>query len=239
MGLDGFVPCNCFPDQLRTSPPCPLDWLHWDEGYLGPKPEHDSDKLWHQVQKWAESACPHRGFHKISERVANGTGLALFLEAIQNHDFPVLKLLDGQLEWPQAAQGLQEIERFRQLPKLAERTDLFQGETLINSYTAYNEGVFLLYPSVGLNAGVDPHGFFLHCRQTHQEVFRALRFEHRGQTFRNLDDGTSFDTPMEFETGLMEVRTRASTPADFELTVHSLEALYRAAVEMQRPIYWV
>ena len=239
MGLDGFVRCNCFPDQLSSPPPCPLEWLHWDDGYLSPKPEHDSDSLWHRIQQWAESACPHRSFKRISERVDNWTGVALFLEAIENHDFPNLKRLDGQLEWQQAAEALKEIERFRQLTSLAESTDLFQGDRLINSYVAHHDGVFLLDPKAQLNAGVDPQGFFLQCRQTGKEVFRALKFEHQGHTFRNLEDGSHYDTPLEFETGLMDVRTRASTPADFELTVQSLESLYKGSVEMRQPVHWI
>ncbi len=238
MGLDAFVPCNCFPDKLRTPPPCPLEWLEWDEGHLGLKTEHDDDRLWHLIQKWAEIACPHRGFMRIWDRVDNWSGVALFLEAIEHHDFPVLKSLEGQLEWPQAAEGLKEVERFRQLPSLAETTDLLRGDQVINSYVAHHQGVFLLEPKSGLNAGVDPNGFFLQCRQTHQEVFRAKSFEHKNQTFRNLEDNSSFDTPLEFETGTFEVRTRLSQPKDFELVVNTLEALYQASVEMQRPVYW-
>lgn len=238
MGLDAFVPCNCFPDRLVSPPPCPVEWLEWDEGRLGIKSEHDQGDLWKRVEDWAETACPHRGFMRIWERVANGTGLALFLEALENRYFPVLQSLDGQLEWLQSAEGLKEIERFRLLPSLAESTDLLQGERVINSYAAYRQGVFLLNPKAGLNAGVDPNGFFLQCRQTHQEVFRAMKFEHQHRTFRNLEDDATFETPLEFETGLLEVRTRVTTPADFDGILHSLEALYTASVEMQRPVYW-
>ncbi|MBX3170352.1 MAG: hypothetical protein KF760_23300 [Candidatus Eremiobacteraeota bacterium] len=238
MGLDAFVPCNCFPESLRRPPPCPLEWLEWDEGHLGLKPEHDQGALWHRVHEWSQSACPHRGFTLIWERVDNWTGVALFLEAMEEHDFPVLKSLDGQLEWPQAAQGLREIERFRQLPRLNETTELLLGDEVVNCYAAYRQGVFLLDPRSGLNAGIDPNGFFLQCRQTHQELFRAIKFEHQGERFRNLDTQTTFETTLQFETGVMEVRTRISKPADFELIVASLEALYRASVEMQRPVYW-
>ena len=238
MGLDGFVPCNCFPNRLRTPPPCPIDWLHWTDGHLELLPEHDSDSLWHRLQKWSESACPHRGFRRIWQRVGNWTGIALFLESIEAQDFPILKRLEGQLEWPLAAQGLQEIARFRQLPRLNEATELMLGDQILHSYTAYNEGIFLLHPKAGLNAGVDPNGFFLISRETGQEVFRARKFQHLGHSFRNLEDGTTFETPLDFEKGQMEVRNRAHTPADFEYLVEALTALYSAAVEVRRTLYW-
>lgn len=237
MGLDAFVPCNCYPDRA-AAPPCPTDWLEWEEGRLYLKEEHKDNRVWRQVEDWKQRACTHPGFSKHRERVANGTGMSLFLEALTD-EFPLLHCLGGALEPERAQQALQEIARFRQLPDLSQTTKLLRGEEEINCYVANRRGLFLLHPSTQLNAGVDPDGFFLECRQTRQEVFRAHRFEHRGHTFRNLDHGHIYHTPLEFPEGLMEVKTRTTKPEDFEHVLTSLEALYRASVEMQRPVYFV
>ena len=237
MGTDAFVPCNCYPDKAST-PPCPPDWLEWEEGRLYLKEEHKDNRDWRQVEDWKQRACPHPCFQFVWERVANGTGISLFLDALEGHDFRLLHRLGGELAPELAQQALQEIARFRQLPSLGQTTELLRGDEEINTYVADRRGIFLLNPTAQLNAGVDPHGFFLQCRQTHAEVFRAHRFEHHGHTFRNLDNGQSYDTPLEFKDGLMEVKTRTTKPEDFEGMIASLEALYQASVAMQRPVYF-
>src|SRR4051794_28231436 len=110
MGLDASVMCNCFRLGLTTEPPVARDWLQIDEeGYLGLKPENDSDEAYYRFHGWEQTCCEHPGMRFARESIANWAGFRLFQQALDHvgwDRFPVLRQ-----ELPEANGGKTEAAR--------------------------------------------------------------------------------------------------------------------------------
>ncbi|MGG4608734.1 hypothetical protein [Providencia sp. Me31A] len=127
MGLDAFVPCNCFIEGKTTEPPVPREWIMKDdEGYFCLNPEYSNDdSLKDKIHLWSEHCCKHSGM-KIRQSICNWAGVRAFQQAIRQIDPTLFPILSTQL--PNANGGCIHIEDIK---KALSELDLF--ENYVNS----------------------------------------------------------------------------------------------------------
>lgn len=248
MGLDGFVRCNCFPDHLRTPPPCPVEWLSWEENSLVLLPERDTADLWLELDGWAGSACPHPDFRVVGVRVGNRPTLAFLRDTLAElGGYPILAGLprcnEGQLPWQKAGLGLEELSRFRQLDGFGVIHELMGPAGRVRVCVPSYGGIFCWSGPDGVNAGIDGEGLFLLDRRTQGCIFRARRCEQvesaNGRTlWRNLDTEETCETDFKIEDNPLWTQTRVVTPNEFAPTLDALDKLFKAAVQVRQPVQW-
>ncbi|MDG4799805.1 hypothetical protein [Micromonospora sp. WMMD980] len=121
MGLDAYVSCRCWQDDLAT--PCPVGPVgHDEDGHLALLQTGAYDAAAdHAFHAWrAGDACPHPHMELVSEGVANWTGVRLFQQALRAagaNRFPTLTAAlpdrnDGGLPADRAADALAELDAF-------------------------------------------------------------------------------------------------------------------------------
>lgn len=192
MGLDAKVRCRCWEEGKIKPLPFPEHIrLNLDEGYFElDLPYEGNEDKFSRFDIWTEDCCPHGDLTCASEYISNWTGYRLFQEALGQvgwERFPVLKAQlpernGGSTDSESAAQALRELEHFERHARLGPITvlvDSDSGYVIFKHVYAY-AGEFILDGRSGLNAGVDPSGFFIRQAQSpNREVFRARRFEQR------------------------------------------------------------
>ena len=150
MGLDAFVPCNCYQEGRTTPPPVPSDYFELDEGYYLLKQPYAGDSdLEEKLYQWTQQCCPHSGMH-ISERISNWVGLRSFQQALDKlgiHHFPVLgsqlpSVNGGSLGVEGARQALTELETFESM-----------SGTLSNVYLINADKDIVMYDYIEVYAG--------------------------------------------------------------------------------------
>lgn len=186
MGLDASVMCDCFREGRAAEPPVPRDWLEIDEdGYLNPRPGHDSGTVRSAFYAWRKGCCAHPGMDRAWESIANWSGVAQFKEALAKVGRPRFPVLlaelprnNGGLTAPdRAALALGELDDFAALDRIGTITCLVAtatGEVLRRRVDA-DDGIFLLDGSTGVDVGFDGSGLFVRDRDGGRELFRARR----------------------------------------------------------------
>lgn len=184
MGLDAYVPCNCFRDGHTTLPPFPLTWLKvGEDGEVDFIEAHDSVENGIKLDEWRQSCCPHGEMEFAAERISNWPGYRLFQAALVEvgwSHFPVLQnqlpdINGGSTPAVESRKALRELDSFSTLGAIGHRTvlvDSDSGDELRESVTAYG-GIFIWSASMGVNIGVDAEGVFVVQAETGQELFRA------------------------------------------------------------------
>lgn len=124
MGLDAFIPCNCFVEGKTTEPPVPREWIiRDDEGYFCLNPECSEDaSLNDKIYLWSERCCKHSGMH-VWQHIGNWSGVRAFQQSlikIGEAHFPVLTTAlpngnGGSLSIENIRKALAELERFESL----------------------------------------------------------------------------------------------------------------------------
>ena len=206
MGLDAFVHCNCYTEGLSEAFPLPELEQHFmqDEGghlslmldELGYEEAH------HRVLEWMETACEHHHMLIAFEHISNWTGYRYLHQALEDigwFNFPTLlaelpESNGGYTTAIKAEKVLEELALFRELASGRDMPFLVNTKTdsIIHSYVAVYEGVFMWAGAEDLCFGVDPDGFFIAkirdrndegLKQlrvdTDQVFFRSTRFEQR------------------------------------------------------------
>lgn len=214
MGLDAYVPCNCYRLGLTTPPPVPVA-LDEETGQPELVAEGDGKAAraaWRAFEAWRERACAHPRFDEVSERIGNWAGVRRFQEALRALGTEHFRVLLGEIPDnnggatppPAARDALDEIARFRsrvsRLPQVAVLVDE-DADRELHTYIAVYGGEFLF--SGAWRVGVDPDGLFV--RDADHEVFRARRVDQtvdqwrdgrpRWTTLTNRDTGATWAGP--------------------------------------------
>lgn len=120
MGLDAFVPCNCFIEGKTTEPPVPREWIiRDDEGYFCLNPECSDDSLNDSIYLWSGRCCKHAEMH-IWQHICSWAGVRAFQQVliqIGEAHFPVLltqlpNVNGGSLSIENIKKALIELEWF-------------------------------------------------------------------------------------------------------------------------------
>lgn len=193
MGLDAWVRCRCWEEgKVKPSPFPEHTRLNLEEeAYFELDFPYKSNKDKYALfDKWTQECCEHGDLHYARERISNWGGYRLFQEALGQagwEHFPVLKAElpehNGGSTAPEAAAlALQELDYFEgdaRLGSVAVLVDTDSGFVIFEYIRGY-DGVFIMSGRSGLEAGVDPQGFFLReGNPPSRELFRARRFEQR------------------------------------------------------------
>ena len=113
MGLDAFVPCNCFEKGKLPKPPDPFsaeDLFRDEDGFISSrKLAEECERLGYQefnarfgalsrlLEEWAEHACEHEDGEYLDERVSNWAGVAQFEDIVEElggrERYPILSNL--------------------------------------------------------------------------------------------------------------------------------------------------
>lgn len=163
MGLDAFVPCNCFKEGKTSEPPVDREWIIQDEGYYSLNPLYSKDMdLDNKIYKWSQNCCEHPFMH-ISERISNWSGIRLFQQAMNTigiDNFPILntELPDvngGYLTVENAKKALAELDIFEKRIVTINNIYLINvdsGEAVYEYIDAYDGKVIFSKPySLGFN----------------------------------------------------------------------------------------
>jgi hypothetical protein len=262
MGLDAFVSCRCWRDGLAAPPPVAPELIGVDDdGFLGLLV--DDDDLWHVVDAWVASACPHRDMRLISRHVANWPGLRLFQAALRSageERFPTLLAElpagnGGTMPPDAAARALDDLTRFSSLADVGTETVLVDADTgdVINTGVPAYDGVFMLGP--GYRAAILPDGFVIRDddREASRTLFHARRFRQAPGPDRTVEFvaeepagaaavtvamppvGGSDERPPPHR---LRVEVRRQRPDRHAPVVDALADLCRAAVATGNPVVW-
>lgn len=151
MGLDAFVPCNCFIEGKTTEPPVPREWvMKDDEGYYCLNPEYsDDDSLNDKVYLWSEHCCKHSGM-KIRQSICNWAGVRAFQQAIRQIGFAHFPILSEQLL--NSNGGCMHIEEVK---KAISELDLFENyvNTLRSVYLVNTDNQQVMYEYIDAYKG--------------------------------------------------------------------------------------
>lgn len=135
MGLDAFVPCNCFEKGRLPKPPDPLeadDLFRDEDGCISShKLVKEYKRLGYQeyrarygdienlLNNWAERSCEHEDGEYFSESVSNWSGVARFESVVEelggSERYPILSNLipegnGGSFPASQAPEAIREID---------------------------------------------------------------------------------------------------------------------------------
>ncbi|MBU8855984.1 MULTISPECIES: hypothetical protein [unclassified Micromonospora] len=237
MGLDAFVYCRCWQDDLTT--PCPIGPVGYDEdGWLALLRTGEYDGVADNAfYSWMSGdACAHRHMALVSEGVSNWAGVRLFQQALRaagEHRFPTLAAAlpdanGGSLPADRAAAVLAELDAFAGTARISDEVELIDEATgrVLMQYVESYRGVFMFGP--GFQAGVDPDGFFVLDRADPPvTLFRAVRFGQRPV-------GEHGEPPPE----RLAVRTCSRSSGDFAYIVEPLRRLCAASVTTGNPVMW-
>lgn len=172
MGLDAYVPCNCYAEGRTTPPPISLDLISVEDGRLDLDLPYQPNRALHdQFYQWKKHACPHPGMLYADERIANWAGYRLFQEALARvgwEHFPVLHEIlpesnSGAVLAATVALAVPELEFFAQ-EALGTDVVLVNTETgaVLHTYVAAYAGEFLWEGGAGgLVGGFDAGGFYI------------------------------------------------------------------------------
>ncbi len=228
MGLDAYVPCNCYKDGKTKPPPFPEDYIFFEEETGMPElaqPYSEDDEKWNTFMDWRLTACEHEDMEIASERIANWGGLRYFQQALDRvgwEHFPTLRDeipdYNGGFTPPQAsAKALEELKFFQEQRKLGSYPFLIDTErgTELREYTEAYEGIFIMDGRHGMFIGFDKDGLFFikqpegkSVLRAGKLVFQAKRVEQqiRGSikkqvVYTDLDTGKQFvcQTEIEFD----------------------------------------
>lgn len=193
MGLDAFVPCNCYREGKTKTPPPTSEELYIDEdGLLRPvryrgipykELENDKEflKIYDELYDWKVQACEHKDGYYADESVGNWS-TARYLKWVVCHfpegSFPSLINLiprnnRGSVPAKDAPEILRELEELRKrLPEiegffLVDGTTeqvLFEGSDYLGGNFAW-----IKYQILGFNE----NGLYVLDRATDKRLFQA------------------------------------------------------------------
>lgn len=263
MGLDAYVPCNCYKDGKTKPPPFPEDYIFFEEETGMPElaqPYFEDGEKWNAFMDWRITACEHEDMEIATERIANWGGLRYFQQALARvgwEYFPTLHAeipdYNGGFTPAQAsAKALEELKFFKEQASLGSYPFLIDTKrgTTLREYTEAYDGIFIMDGLQGLFIGFHEEGLFFIKQPEGEEVFRAKRVEQKIRGLRNkqvvytdLDTGNKFicQTEIEFDgkyPRYMHVEQRSIDPSEFDYIIIPLTKVFRASVKTGNPVYW-
>ncbi|MFB0563896.1 MAG: hypothetical protein ACETWM_22075 [Candidatus Lokiarchaeia archaeon] len=263
MGLDAYVPCNCYKEGKTKPTPFPEEYIFIDEETgmpeLIPKYKDDEEK-WNTLMDWRLTACDHEDMEIASERISNWGGLRYFQQALARmgwEHFPTLRDeipdYNGGFTSPQAsAKALEELKFFQKQRKLGSYPFLIDTERGIElrEYTEAYDGIFIMDGRYGMFIGFDEEGLFFIKQPEGKLVFRAKRVEQQIRGFikkqvvyTDLDTGKEFvcQSDIEFDgrcPRYMHVEQRSIDPSEFDYIIIPLIKVFTVSIETGNPVYW-
>ena len=206
MGLDAYVPCNCYREGKTKTPPPTQEELCIDEdGFLRPvhyrdipydeiKDDEEFRKIYDELDDWKWNACDHKYGNYIDERVGNWSTARYFTWVVRQFpegSFPLLiNLLPANNEGSVPVQDAPEI--LRELAELRKRLPEIKGFFLVDGMkdqvvydgSDYLDGNFAWIDKQIL--GFDKNGLYVLDRETEELLFKAKEVM---ETVETDDDG--------------------------------------------------
>ena len=193
MGLDAYVPCNCYREGKTKTPPPTQEELCIDEdGILRPVRYRDIPyeeimndkefrKIYHGLYEWKETACEHEYGEYASERVGNWSTARYFTWVVSQFpegSFPLLIDLipdanGGSVPVKDAPEILRELAELRKrLPEIKgfflvdgmKDQVLYDGSDYLDGNCAWIDKQIL---------GFDESGLYVLDRKTEELLFKA------------------------------------------------------------------
>ncbi|MBR0237575.1 MAG: hypothetical protein IJQ39_05765 [Thermoguttaceae bacterium] len=207
MGLDAYVPCNCYREGKTKTPPPIQEELYMDEdGFLRPvryrgipydelKDDEEFQKIYDDLYDWQTNACEHKDGEYASERVGNWSTARYFTWVVRQFpegSFPLLiDLLPGSNGGSVPAKDAPEI--LRELAELQKRLLEIKGFFLVDGMkdqvlydgSDYLDGNFAWIDKQIL--GFDKDGLYVLDRETEELLFKAKEVM---ETVETDEDGT-------------------------------------------------
>ncbi|MBQ2622653.1 MAG: hypothetical protein IJF84_15040 [Thermoguttaceae bacterium] len=206
MGLDAYVPCNCYREGKTKTPPPTQEELCIDEdGFLRPvhyrdipydeiKDDEEFRKIYDELDDWKWNACDHKYGNYIDERVGNWSTARYFTWVVRQFpegSFPLLiNLLPANNEGSVPVKDAPEI--LRELAELRKRLPEIKGFFLVDGMkdqvvydgSDYLDGNFAWIDKQIL--GFDKNGLYVLDRETEELLFKAKEVM---ETVETDDDG--------------------------------------------------
>lgn len=193
MGLDAYVPCNCYREGKTKTPPPTQEELCIDEdGFLRPvryrdipydeiKDDEEFRKIYDELDDWKWNACEHKYGNYIDERVGNWSTARYFTWVVRQFpegSFPLLIDLipaanGGSVPVNDAPEILRELAELRKrLPEI-KGFFLMDGmkDQVLYDGSDYLDGNFAWIDKQIL--GFDENGLYVLDGETEEQLFKA------------------------------------------------------------------
>lgn len=193
MGLDAYVPCNCYREGKTKTPPPTQEELCIDEdGFLRPvryrdipydeiKDDEEFRKIYDELDDWKWNACDHKYGNYIDERVGNWSTARYFTWVVRQFpegSFPLLIDLipaanGGSVPVKDAPEILRELAELRKrLPEI-KGFFLMDGmkDQVLYDGSDYLDGNFAWIDKQIL--GFDENGLYVLDGETEEQLFKA------------------------------------------------------------------
>jgi len=264
MGLDAYVVCRCWEEGRASAPPIPVRM--GVEGIEPAENDVSLAKLM-EADQWKISACEHEDMDYAAAHIGNWPWVRMFQDALANLDPRTYATLSGVIPTANggtvsaevAATCLTQLDQFVLEGAVLEQQLLRDEATgeVINAAVGRYGGVFLFSGRDHVWAGIDRDGLFFIENDSGARIFDATRFEQvmdlsepaepratlisdRGHTYVGTvvfdlerRDGAERVYAASCRTDVRWLGAEAFIPL-----VEGLRTVFRAAVEIRRPVCW-
>jgi hypothetical protein len=220
-----------------------------------------------EFDRWKLSACAHENMDHASARIGDWPSVRLFQDALASlgtHAYASLAAsipaANGGAVTPEhAAVCLRELDQFAGERDVIEQfvlRDECSGEIVEAAIARYG-GIFRFNGRDHVHAGIDQHGAFFVQHQDGARVFEAIRFEQVMELSEPADPratlisdrGATYVGTVAFElerrvaservfASSLRTDVRCLGAEHFGHLVEALRRVFRAAVDVDRPVHW-